>query len=95
MKPLPSDVRAYKRTQAFTADTVPEGLLNDHRTKAGVWGMLHIVRGTMEYTIDGKETHTLNMQNPGIIEPQVTHHVRPSADVEFFIEFYRIPETTL
>jgi tellurite resistance-related uncharacterized protein len=94
MKTLPADARAYKRTPAFTADTVPEGLRSDHRTKDGVWGVLHIVRGTVDYIIGGGRAHTLSPQNPGVIEPQVTHRIRPSADAEFFIEFYRIPEPT-
>lgn len=94
MKSLPSRVSAYKRTPDFTADTVPGGLLNQHHTKAGVWGLLHVERGSVEYVIGGSERHRLTPELPGVIEPEVRHHIRPAPDAVFYIEFYRQPETS-
>ena len=40
MKTLPADVVTYKKTPAFTQDTIPKGLLRRHTTKAGSWGKI-------------------------------------------------------
>ncbi|HET8883234.1 MAG TPA: DUF1971 domain-containing protein, partial [Solimonas sp.] len=51
MKPLPSDVLAYKRTPEFTEQTVPPGLLHEHQTKASVWAKIVVLEGRLQYTI--------------------------------------------
>lgn len=89
MKTLPATVKAYKRTPLFTNATVPQALLNDHRTKPGVWGLIHVERGQLEYTIEGGKTHILTPGVPGVVEPAITHFVRPAGETAFFVEFYR------
>jgi tellurite resistance-related uncharacterized protein len=89
MKKLPADVAAYKRTPEFLASTVPGGLLKDHNTKEGVWGLIKVKQGTVEYIIEEKEAYTLTPDFNGVIEPQVKHYVSPSADAVFYVEFYR------
>jgi tellurite resistance-related uncharacterized protein len=89
MKDLPSDVAPYKRTPNFTKDTVPAGLLKDHSTAKGVWALIQIENGTLEYTIGEDEVHTLSPGTNGVVEPTVTHHIRPTGAVSFFVEFYR------
>ncbi|MBT3307566.1 MAG: DUF1971 domain-containing protein, partial [Alphaproteobacteria bacterium] len=51
-KTLPSPLKAYRRTPVFTEDTIPKGLRNEHSTKPGVWGVIHVMSGTLLYTID-------------------------------------------
>lgn len=87
MKKLPENVKPYKRTPVFTHETVPQALLKNHATGEGVWGMLQVKEGELEYTIEDKETHTLKPGYAGIIEPQIFHHVKPLGDVAFFINF--------
>ena len=89
MKTLPAAAKAYKKTAIFTNATVPQALLNDHRTKPGVWGLIQVERGSLEYTIAGGETHVLTPGHPGVVEPEVTHFVRPVGETAFFVEFYR------
>lgn len=89
MKTLPPAATAYKRTATFTNETVPPALLNDHRTKPGVWGLINVERGRLEYTIEGSETHILTPDQPGVVEPAVTHFVKPVGETAFFVEFYR------
>lgn len=89
MKQLPDNVKAYKRTPTFTEETVPEGLLNNHSTKAEVWGAIHIEEGQLEYTIEDKESHILTKKNHGIVEPEILHHIKPLGKVSFYIEFYK------
>ncbi|WP_390956641.1 DUF1971 domain-containing protein [Pseudomonas moorei] len=38
MKQIPEDFAAYKRTSVFTEQSIPVELLNEHKTKEGVWG---------------------------------------------------------
>lgn len=89
MKTLPPNVIAYKKTPLFTNKTVPPGLLHDHRTKAGTWGLIQVQSGALQYTIQGKETHVLTPGSPGVVEPGITHCVTPLGEVIFFVEFYR------
>jgi len=88
MKTLPPDYVAYKKTPLFTNETVPKGLLHDHRTKAGTWGLIQVEHGKLQYTIEGKEVHVLEPDSPGVVEPEITHFVTPMGDVAFFVEFY-------
>jgi tellurite resistance-related uncharacterized protein len=92
MKALPSSVVAYKKTSLFTNATIPHGLLQDHRTKPGVWGLIQVERGSLRYTINDKEVHLLTPGYPGVVEPAVTHYITPLEDVLFFVEFYREKE---
>ena len=90
MKTLPSGVSHFKTTPVFTQDTVPEGLLNDHTTKAGVWGLIEVQSGTLSYTITGEaDSYMLSPGKPGVIEPEVKHHVKPLGDVAFTVSFYK------
>jgi tellurite resistance-related uncharacterized protein len=89
MKQLPDNVKAYKRTPTFTEETVPEGLLNNHNTKAGVWGLIQIEEGKLEYTIENEEVYILTKENHGIVEPGILHHIKPLGKVFFSIEFYK------
>ena len=77
MKNLPDTVVAYQRSNLFAQDTVPAGLLNDHSTKEGVWGLIQVQKGKLEYTIGEIDVHILTPENNGVVEPAVTHHVRP------------------
>ena len=89
MKKLPDDVAAYRRTDVFTQDSVPQGLLKNHSTAAGVWGLIRVERGSLEYTIGEDEVHVLAPDRIGVVEPATVHHVRPLGEVRFFVEFYR------
>ena len=88
--PLPAGIAAYKRTPVFTEKTVPKGLLNDHNTKTGVWGQIHIESGTLKYVIPSKDmSHVLTPGMVGTVIPEERHHIEPDGFVEFFVEFWR------
>lgn len=92
---LPDDIVAYKRTPQFTQDTVPKGLLSEHTTKAGTWGVLNIESGALIYRITepGHEAaHVLGPDKRGVIVAEQPHHISTMGDVSFHIEFYRQPE---
>lgn len=89
MKTLPDHVQQYNASPVFTESTIPAGLLKDHNTKNGVWGLIRINEGELEYTIDDKEIHVLTPEMQGVIEPEIVHHIKPLGAVSFFIEFYK------
>ena len=91
MKSLPTNVVPYQRTKEFTESTVPAGLLRRHDTKAGVWGRIHVLEGTLTYRIlePAVEENVLSPGIDGIVEPQVPHEVEPVGRVRFFVEFLR------
>ncbi len=90
MKDLPDGLSPYKRTPVFTEASVPAGLLKDHCTKAGVWGVIEVTSGRLRYTIPSRsEVVELHAGLRGIVEPEVLHHVTPLGAVEFSVEFWR------
>lgn len=91
MKQLPSEVVAYKKTDIFTQDSTPKGLLEHHRTIAGVWGKIVVLEGRLTYTIDDNDGEVIELTPSifGVVEPQVIHHVTPQEGVKFYVEFYK------
>ncbi len=91
MKELPANVSAYKRTDTFSENTIPAGLLKSHNTKAGVWGKIVILKGELRYRIlePQIEEHVLTADRFGVVEPQVRHEVMPLGEVSFYVEFLK------
>jgi tellurite resistance-related uncharacterized protein len=53
---LPQEVLKYSQLpkaegKVLTANSIPRGLLNRHNTKDGTWGVLKILKGSLEYEI--------------------------------------------
>lgn len=90
MKPLPPQVSPYHKTHLFTQDSIPAGLLGEHKVKNGTWGKIVVVAGSLRYRILGStpEEIVLTPQTYGVAEPNVPHQVEPVGDVQFFVEFY-------
>ena len=90
MSELPAGVVAYRRTPEFTEATVPAGLLKDHATKAGVWGVIHVTAGRLRYVVPSRgHEEVLTPGRNGLVTPEVPHHVAPDGAVRFFVEFWR------
>jgi tellurite resistance-related uncharacterized protein len=95
---LPSGLRPYRRTDVFTQDSVPAGLLKAHNTKDGVWALITVLEGELAYSVTDPRrpaSRTVLTPNtpPGVIEPTILHSVAPLGTVRFFVEFHRL-ETT-
>ena len=95
---LPADVEPYARTAEFTEKTIPAGLLKAHTTKAGAWGLIHVLEGRLVYRITdprrpGSETVLTPQSGPGVVEPTILHEVEPLGSVRFLVEFLRAQET--
>jgi len=91
MKQLPSHVTRYKSTPEFTEHTVPKGLLKDHKTKQGVWGLILVHKGQIEYKITEPEEQSVYLSSDlaGVVEPAIAPYIKPLAEVRFHVEFYR------
>ena len=85
MKSLPVDVHPYRRAPEFTEATVRSGMRRDHTTKSGVWGVIHVTQGSLEYHIlePAGERHLLTTDKFGIVEPTIRHQVVPLGPVRF------------
>jgi tellurite resistance-related uncharacterized protein len=89
MKDLPADLSPSGKTPVFTQDSVPAGLLKDHRLAPGYWGKIVVLQGSLEYVIQSspEERIELNPSRFGVVEPEVFHFVRPLGPVQFYVEF--------
>lgn len=86
---LPDGLQEYKRTPEFTELSVPKGLLRDHATRSGTWGMIHVLSGALEYTITEGELRTVTLRagESAAVVPEQKHHVRPVGKVRFHVAF--------
>lgn len=97
MKPaLPPGLEAYKQTATFTEATVPAGLLSDHSTKEGVWGLIEVESGELRYLVTdprraNREQTLVAGGEAGIVEPTILHSVEPVGEVRFHVRFLREP----
>jgi tellurite resistance-related uncharacterized protein len=91
LKHLPANVAPYKKTPEFTEDSVPTGLLHEHRTKDSVWGKIVVLEGRLQYTINEplREIVILDEHTYGVVEPTVPHEVMPLGKVRFYVEFHK------
>lgn len=88
MRELPGGVSPYKRTPTFDEESLPKGLLAVHRTKAGVWGLVVIEAGAVDYVIEG-ETYRLTPGCPGVVPPEVPHRLVVVGPVRLHVVFHR------
>lgn len=90
MHSIPSDAVAYKRTRTFDADSLPKGLRANHATKRGVWGLVVVESGEVELHIEG-QTLRLDAAHPGVIPPEIPHHLALIGSVQLHVVFHRVP----
>jgi hemoglobin len=79
----------YRSTPVFNTETLPPALRKAHSTKAGVWGRLDILSGSVRYVIEENNTQVvLCAGDYVIIQPQQMHHVEPVGAIQMQIHFY-------
>jgi tellurite resistance-related uncharacterized protein len=90
---LPPSFTRYKETAVFSEGTIPPALRKDHTTKPGVWAKIVVHEGRLRYAVAALQaSFELSPEVPGIVLPEVPHHVEPLGVVRFHVEFYRAPE---
>ncbi len=91
MKTLPSGVAYYARSPEFSDQSIPENLLDSHRTKTKTWANIVVTQGRILYRIlePRIEEYELSPDRTGVVEPQVPHELEVMGDVRFHLDFYR------
>jgi len=93
---MPQGHAPYQRTAMFHRKTIPAGLLHRHTTKAGVWAIIHVVSGSLEYFESGDAEETRRLLSAGevaVVRPESEHRVAAVGEVELFVEFWRAAPT--
>lgn len=98
MTERPATLEAYKTTPRFTATTVPGALTRTHQTKAGVWGRIEVLDGTLHLTrfddageVAGQEAIPAGEHR--FVHPQEPHSVALGDDTAFQVTFLREANT--
>lgn len=79
----------YKCTPVFDETTLPAGLRREHRTKAGVWGVIRVLQGRLRYRVLEPASETiLDPDHPGLVLPDQPHMVEPLGAIQMQVEFY-------
>jgi len=88
---LPEGLKPYRKTAIFDETTIPQALQAAHTIKTGIWGMIHVLCGSLQYTLELQETASriLHAGESAAVPPDIPHHIRPMGPVRCFIEFYR------
>jgi hemoglobin len=88
---LPPGFVAYGRSPDFFSDNLPAKLQSAHSTKAGTWGLLHVLEGVVHFHLESPH-HGEKIVRAGetvVIESQVPHRVEFLEPGRMFVEFYR------
>ncbi len=91
---IPATFTAYKTTKLFTHETVPKGFTKEHSTSKGVWALLHVRTGSLQFMIDenGQEAvYKITPDVPRVIVEEQPHHIIIDGPVSFQLEFFRDP----
>ncbi|MGE4322732.1 MAG: DUF1971 domain-containing protein [Sphingobium sp.] len=82
----------YRSTPLFDQDTLPRALRARHHTKAGVWGVIRVIEGTLKLTyLDPPGEILLTPDRPGLILPRQPHYVTPLGPMKMQVDFYDQP----
>ncbi len=91
MKTLPSGVAYYARSPEFSDQSIPDNLLESHRTKTMTWAKIVVTKGKILYRILEPRIEELELSpdRSGVVEPEVPHELEVMGDVRFHLDFYR------
>src|SRR5215204_1624187 len=83
--PVPS----YRSTPVFNENTLPAALRGEHKTKAGVLGVIQVIEGELGFSLQNGVGETiLTPDNPGLILPEQLHWVELIGPVRVQVHFY-------
>lgn len=88
---LPDDTVLVRTTDEFSQETVPSGLLRDHKVADGVWGRLVVRSGSLGFVFQDSADNAVELTagDSIVIPPGRLHHVVPHGPVRFVVEFHR------
>ena len=90
---LPPGLEPRRRTRIFDEASLPAALRREHRTKEGVWAVIHVLEGRLLYRVlDPPAETVLTPETPGMVRPEQPHAVTPLGAVRLFLEFHARPD---
>ena len=64
-------------------------LRREHRTKAGVWGVIRVIEGRLKLTyLEPRSETVVTIDHPGLVLPEQPHLVEPLGPVRMQVDFY-------
>jgi tellurite resistance-related uncharacterized protein len=82
----------YRSTPVFNETSLPAALRARHATKAGVWGMVRVLEGTVKLTyLEPPSELLLGPDTPGRLLPEQPHFVEPIGAMKMRVDFYSEP----
>lgn len=87
---MPPDAVYVRTTPVFTHESVPSGLLAEHRVARNTWAVLNVASGRLVFVFDDR--HDRRLMGAGdsqLIPPERSHHLVVDEPVSFAIDFYR------
>ncbi len=85
-------LETYRSLGPFDAATLPQGLLREHRLKAGSWARLTVLSGAIDFHWDdGSERAPEHLEAEGslLVPPQVPHHLEIGGPFILTLDFKR------
>ena len=83
-------LRPYRCSPVFDERSMPQALLREHRTKAGVWGLVRVLEGSvMLHVVEPESVRVLDAEHPAVVLPEQEHFVELiGGRMRLQIEFY-------
>ena len=91
---LPAGLQHVRTTDTFDHDHHPAGLRRAHRVADGVWALLLVHTGNLDFVFEDDPDHILHASHGTAIAipPARLHHVDITGPVTFALEFHRQPD---
>jgi len=85
-----TEPKPYSSTPVFDETSLPKALQAAHSIKAGAWGVLEILSGSLNYVIEESlDTRPMTAGDRQLIEPEILHHVALTGPMQMQVHFYR------
>ncbi len=96
-RPMPADARIYRSIGPFDNQSIPKGLLAEHRLKPDVWARLELDEGTVTFVWDDSAGGLEKLTAPTqlIVPPEVPHHLEADSAFRLSIHFCSIPKAEI
>jgi len=93
---LPDGFFRISSTSSMTEETILPGILKNHETRKGRYGLLVVEVGALQFVWeDDGQVLDADPGHPIVIFPEKRHHVKLGGKVRFFIEFYEKPRASI
>ena len=82
----------YRSTPVFDETSLPGALRREHRTKAGVWGVIRVLEGRVRLVIlEPASEMVLSPDVPRRVLPEQPHLVEPLGPIRMQVDFHDGP----